>query len=129
MAARQNAYNGRSEFGSLFERGFELCLKGSERVRRERKKRDQRRRQNITLAPRSEGGESILRLAVLSLSSLPRNSVSTTLCTEVLALTDSETVRHSRHKLMLCMNAAMPSTKSEVTKHLPSAALKQICCG
>jgi hypothetical protein len=26
MAARQNAYNGRSEFGSLFERGFELCL-------------------------------------------------------------------------------------------------------
>ncbi|KAJ5286328.1 hypothetical protein N7524_001634 [Penicillium chrysogenum] len=32
MAARQNAYNGRSEFGSLFERGFELCLKGSERL-------------------------------------------------------------------------------------------------
>ncbi|KAJ5480340.1 hypothetical protein N7530_005849, partial [Penicillium desertorum] len=48
---------------------------GNGEVRRERKKRDQRRRQNITLAPRSEGGESILRLAVLSLSSLLRHSV------------------------------------------------------
>ena len=61
------------------KRDSEGC--GNGEVRRERKKRDQRRRQNSALAPRSEGGESILRLALLSLSSLPRNSVSTTLCT------------------------------------------------
>ncbi|KGO72771.1 hypothetical protein PITC_057470 [Penicillium italicum] len=136
-ATRQNAYNGRSDFRNLFERGFELSLEGSNsegckngEVRRERKKRDQRRRQNSALAPRSEGGESILRLALPSLSSLPRNSVSTTFCTDQIACRKTPLMKPSaRRKLMRCMNAAMPSTKSKVTRRPPPAALKLICCG